>query len=148
MEAARSRMELIPKREQARGPQRPAATAASSEQAVGHLLEAFGLLARRGIGSLAWSTPYDQDPIAFLLDAVTDAMNVWGPNGQIVFRNRAAIRLDAGSCSDASLLSFVDRGRRFERRCTRCGFQGVEYVLEVIREVWPLDKESSDRVHG
>ena len=145
MEAARGQMELIPKRKHARGPQRSAATPASSEQAVGHLLGAFRLLARRGTGSMPWSTPYDHDPIAFLLDAVTDAMNVWGPNGQLVFRNRAAAQLDAGSCGDAFVLSFVERGRHFERRCMRCDFQGTAYVLEVVREVWPLARDSSDR---
>jgi hypothetical protein len=107
----------------------------AGEQAVADLLRAFELLNRRGTGVSAWAAPFRDDPLAFLLDSTSDAMSVWGGGGELLYQNRAAAGLNVGHREAAPLEEFSSRGRRFERRCLRCGFQGAEYVLEIIREV-------------
>jgi hypothetical protein len=118
-----------------RGSQRAAALFASSEQAVSELLAAFELLTHRGSGVSPWAAPFLEHPVAFLLDTMTDAMNVWGSEGELLYQNRAAAALGLGRREAAALEVFTSRGRRFERRCLSCRLQGAEYVLEIIHEL-------------
>lgn len=114
----------------------------TSERAASSLLHALRLLSRRGPGGLAWSTPFHEDPIAFMLDSMNDAFNVWDADGKLVFQNRAGLGLGLGRASDAAYEVFSSGGRRFERRCQRCRARGQSFVLEIIHEVPPL--ESAD----
>jgi hypothetical protein len=107
----------------------------ASEQAFSDLLNAFELLNRRGTGAAAWAAPFLDDPVAFLLDTMSDAMNVWNADGQLLYQNRAAVGLGLGCAEAAPLEEFYWQGRRFERRCLCYRLQGVEYVLEILHEV-------------
>lgn len=131
------RIELVPMPKRSVGLQQHQALPRSParEQAIADLLAAFDLLARRGEGALPWAAPFRDDPIAFLLDTVSDGANVWGPGGQLLYQNRAARELGVGLSSDVPVEEFSARGRRFERRCLRCRSSRGEYVLEIIREI-------------
>ena len=68
----------------------------------------------------------------FLLDALGDAVNLWGPCDELLYRNHAAARLDLGP-PQASPLEIVAAGEsRLERRCLRFQCDGEDYVLEII----------------
>src|ERR671921_287894 len=69
---------------------------ASGEIGSAALVAAFTLLARRGTGLTAWTAFFRHDPIAFLLDTTTDAINLWGSGGELLYRNRAGERLKLG----------------------------------------------------
>ena len=70
------------------------------EQAVSALLSAFELLTNRGNGSAAWASPFRDNALAFLLDSMSDAANLWGSAGELLYRNRAAEQLGIGRCDD------------------------------------------------
>ena len=106
-----------------------------AERAAAELLEAFALLTRRGPGDGAWAAPFLHDPIAFLLDSISDAANVWGPGGELLYRNRAATELDIGYFHAAPVQQFYLSRRCFERRSMRYRSHGADYLLEIIREV-------------
>jgi hypothetical protein len=99
------------------------------------LLAAFDLLSRRGEGPSAWATPFRDDPIAFLLDTMSDAVTLWGPTGQPLNQNRAALELRLGNGNEAALQSFWARGEAFERRCLSSQAGKRDYMLEIIRQV-------------
>jgi hypothetical protein len=107
----------------------------TSEKAAEALVGAFGLLARHGTGMFPWATSFRHDPIAFLLDTIGDAANLWGSDGELLYQNRAASELGKGCCDAKPLEEFSARGRRFERRCIRCDTHGGEFILEVIHDV-------------
>jgi hypothetical protein len=121
------------------GPLPPMEPDVCSERATHSLLHAVGLLSRRGIGGLAWSTPFHDDPIAFMLDSINDALNVWDSEGRLVYQNRTAMGLGIGRSSDSAYEQFSSDGRRFERRCQRCRARGRSFLLEIIHEVPALD---------
>jgi hypothetical protein len=96
------------------------------------LVAAFALLARRGMGPLAWTAFFRHDPIAFLLDTTSDAINLWRSSGELLYRNRAAERLKIGGPEESGREVWWPRGRRFERRCCRFRCGNEEYMVEVI----------------
>lgn len=108
------------------------------EQAVSALLAAFELLSRRGSGSAAWARPFRDNALSFLLDSMSDATNLWGPGGALLYRNHASERLDIGHFDDAAIGELTFHGRRFERRSTRCMHRGEEYVIEILAERAPV----------
>jgi hypothetical protein len=108
------------------------------EQAVSALLAAFELLSHRGSGSAAWAWPFRDNALAFLLDSMSDAINLWGPSGDLVYRNRASERLDIGHFDYAAIGELTFQGRHFERRSTRCMHRGEEYVIEILAERGPV----------
>jgi hypothetical protein len=57
------------------------------------LLDAIERLSRRGTGPAAWA-PVFEDPLAFLLDAISDGLVVRGSDGQVVFANSLANQLE------------------------------------------------------
>lgn len=83
----------------------------------------------------AWATPLAEDPIAFLLDAVDESVNVWTAAGQLLWSNRAVADLDLDCAGHPGVTSFARGDRRFERRCLAFDSYGVTYVLEVVREL-------------
>lgn len=98
------------------------------------LVAAFALLARRGNGPLAWTTFFRHDPIAFLLDSTSDAINLWGPQGELLYRNRAAEGLKMGRSDETPREVLWPSGRRLERRCCRFRCGNAEYVLEILTQ--------------
>jgi hypothetical protein len=98
------------------------------------LVAAFTLLARRGMGPMAWTAFFRHDPIAFLLDTTSDAINLWGSQGELLYRNRAAERLKVGRPDEAVREVLWTSGRRSERRCCRFRCGHAEYLLEIIGE--------------
>lgn len=104
------------------------------EQAVSALLCAFELLTHRGNGNAAWASPFRDNALAFLLDSMSDATNLWGPEGELLYRNRAAEQLGIGRCDDAAAEELTIHGRHFERRAARCRYGSKEYVFEILRE--------------
>ena len=112
----------------------PSVSAArAGEQACVVLLRAFSLVARRGEGLTGWAAPFRHDPIAFLLDSMSDAANLWSRDGHLLFRNRAASELDLGYAGERPVGEFQERGRRFERRTVSYQHDGRELLLEIIR---------------
>lgn len=112
--------------------------------ALGQLLRAFALLNQRGTGGQAWAAPFRDNPIAFLLDSMSDALTIWSSSGELLFQNRYAARLAGRQGSkahhggklrhsrDVPLERFTSLGQRFERRSLRCAGEGIEYVIEIV----------------
>jgi hypothetical protein len=106
------------------------------------LLTAFDLIARRGSGESSWAAPLGGNPIAFLLDSISDAANLWSADGALLCRNRASMAFGLIPFVPAAIYepesaveAFSVRGRQYERRCLRCRMQAADYVLEVIHEL-------------
>lgn len=104
---------------------------------LAELFEAFELLSHRGIGLSAWAAPFRDDPLAFLLDTVSDAARIWNARGDLVYENRAAAQIRVGGSNETPIEVLVVNGRSFERRCLRCHLHDTDYVLEIVREVPP-----------
>jgi len=117
------------------------------EQAVSALLSAFELLTHRGNGSEAWASPFRDNALAFLLDSMSDATNLWGSEGALLYRNRAAEELGIGRYDDTAVEELTIRGRRFERRTARCRCEGKEYLFEILRDLelprFPIERALS-----
>src|SRR6266568_8784403 len=88
------------------------------EQGAAAILGAVERVGRRSEGPEAWVASPATDPVAFLLDTVADAVNLWG-QGSLVYRNRAAERLGLASSEFASDESLEAAGTAFRRRCLR-----------------------------
>ena len=87
-------------------------------------------------------TRNDDDPLTFLLDSVSDAVNLWSADGQLLYRNRASGSLHAvfvptapSQDRESEVEKFALLGRSFERRYLRCHIERQDYYLEVIRDV-------------
>jgi hypothetical protein len=125
-----------------------------NDNALGQLLRAFALLNQQGIGVLAWAAPFRDNPIAFLLDSMSDALSVWSSSGELLFQNRYAAYLaerHGGKVRhrlEAPLERFTSRGQRFERRALRCTGDGLEYVIEIIHPLTPGDGAPTRAVPG
>jgi hypothetical protein len=104
------------------------------EQALSALLDAFELLNHRGDGREAWASPFRDNALAFLLDTMGDATNLWDPDGRLLYRNRAAQELGLGQADDTGAEELFVAGRRFQRRTAQCSCRGRLYMLEVLRE--------------
>ena len=99
------------------------------------LIRALELLNRRGPGVLGWAAPFRDDPLAFVLDSMSDALNLWKAGGQLLFSNSAALSLGLEWRDATPFEQFSAKGRRFERRCIRYSADGGEYVLEIVRQM-------------
>lgn len=125
-----------------------------NDNALSQLLRAFALLNQQGTGVLAWAAPFRDNPIAFLLDSMSDALSVWSSSGELLFQNRHATHLaerhgdKARHRLDAPLERFTSRGRRFERRSVRCTGDGIEYVIEIVHPLTPGDGAPTRAVPG
>lgn len=114
-----------------------------NDNALGQLLRAFALLNQQGTGVLAWAAPFRDNPIAFLLDSMSDALSVRSSSGELLFQNRYAAHLaerNGGKVHprlEAPLERFTSGGQRFERRSLRCTGDGIEYVIEIVHPLTP-----------
>lgn len=106
-----------------------------TDVAFAALLSAFELLAQRGDGSEPWALPFRDNVLAFLLDSMGDAANLWSAEGELLYRNRASEQLHFGRFDAPATAQLTYRGRRFERRAAECTSRGRRYVLEILREV-------------
>ncbi|WP_447980165.1 hypothetical protein [Candidatus Nitrospira bockiana] len=107
---------------------------AGGEIATAALVAAFELPAYRGAGPLPWAASFRHNPIVFLLDTMTDAVNLWGSRGELLYRNRAAEQLGLGRCEETAHDVLLSSGRHLERRCCRFRCGHAEYFLEIIGE--------------
>lgn len=101
--------------------------------AAAALLSAMEHLRFQGTGPQAWATSFRHDPIAFLLDAMSDAVNVWSAEGQLVYRNPSSAELGLGRFEDIALVVIADGEVRYQRRCLRFRAPNAEFLLEIIR---------------
>jgi hypothetical protein len=117
-----------------------ASRAPSIESSVRSLVHALELLARRGTGGAAWAVPFGEDPIAFVLDTMTDGVTLWSLAGELLYKKRAATELGATAGAHAESVEapmelFASGGKHFARRSSRCVFQGAVYFVGSIRVV-------------
>jgi hypothetical protein len=122
-------------RAEERQPPPPAPWAAS----IAALLHAFTTLLRRGTGPFAWAPTYEDDAVAWLLDAMSDAVTLWGPDGRMLYQNAAAGDLGLPLAADHTVGRFEANGRLYERRCARFQQGDVDLVLEIVRVVRPTE---------
>lgn len=91
------------------------------------ILKSLRILRRRGMGDAAWTTSLEEEPLTFLLDAVSDAWIVRTEKGAVLFANRAAKDLDLESREFTRFEKFVFQELQYEKRGLR--YAGV--TLEV-----------------
>lgn len=111
-----------------RGSQRPGIT----DPAARALMSAMELLSYRSGGADAWVRSFHDDPIAFLLDSIADAVTVTDDRGAVIYRNRAGMTLRVSATEDESLIVVSASGERYERRCQRFAVGRKAFVLEVL----------------
>jgi hypothetical protein len=116
-------------------PEPDAAPAPPDESPMLALLGALRRLSRRGDGRLAWGTPLVDDPIAFLLDTTSDYVNVWGPGGELVFSNHAAVEPRLERPAGSAIERLAIGGRQLERRSLPFSVFDRTYLVEVVREI-------------
>lgn len=112
---------------------RPVSIRPIEDVGAAELLAACHLLSTRGSGSQAWTLWYRHDPVAFLLDAMDEAVTLWAAEGQPLFRNRTAEAFNVAWRGYAAAESFHYGDRDLERRCLAFTLGGRDYVLEIIR---------------
>ena len=99
---------------------------------MGALVEAFALLQHRSGGAEAWAPVLSDNPLAFLLDALEDAIfRRDEESGRLLYSNRAARRLPAHCrCEDVAVAGVPSL------RCRRMSFRwrNSTLVLEVIHQ--------------
>lgn len=100
------------------------------------LLAALQRLSFRAGEPGAWAAPLAEDPIAFLLDTVGEAVNVWTIGGELVYSNRAATEpTEFDGPARSGVTSYRRGGRHFERRALAFDAYRTTYVIEVVREL-------------
>jgi len=80
------------------------------------ILKSLRILRRRGTGDSAWTTSLDEEPLTFLLDAVSDAWIVRTLKGGVLFANQAARELDLESREFSKFETFSIQDVRYEKR--------------------------------
>jgi hypothetical protein len=112
---------------------RPVPTSPSS---VAALLRAVQTLMRRGTGPQAWVASYEEDPVAFLLDAVDVPVRLWSADGRLVYQNAAAEhsgRSGGAERTPPAETTWVVAGHgAVARRVVRFQHAGERYVLEIV----------------
>lgn len=121
-------------------PLQPTRLLAAEDRAVTALLTACELLARRGPDPQGWTTPFRKNPIAFLLDTMNTAVNLWGPDGVLIYSNRAAEQIGLDHRDEMVPEESARDGSGYERRCVRLEYDGEDYVLEIVQEFRGRDR--------
>lgn len=80
------------------------------------ILKSLRILRRRGSGESAWTTSLDEEPLTFLLDAVSDAWIVRTSKGGVLFANQAARELDLESRVFSKFETFRYQEIQYEKR--------------------------------
>jgi hypothetical protein len=97
------------------------------------LLAALVRVTRRAEGPKAWAAPLAGDPVAFLLDAIDEVVNVWDARGHLLFSNRPGT--DLGWPESARVERVTQGDSRYDRRCLDFTLPGGRYLIEVISPV-------------
>ncbi len=100
------------------------------------LVAALYRLSWRGEGEEPWAPALAEDPLAFLLDAIGDAVILREQGGRLMYANPAARRLrlpEQALERELELLELEDA--RYERRCMTFQHGAARLVLEVLRRV-------------
>ncbi len=100
--------------------------------AAAALLSALEHLCCQGSGPQPWIVSFHHDPIAFLLDAMSDAVNVWSAEGRLVYQNPSSAELGLGRFEDTALVTIVNGEIRYQRRCLKFRVPNAEFLLEII----------------
>lgn len=103
---------------------------------VAALLRAVQTLMRRGTGPQAWVSSYEDDPVAFLVDAIDAPILLWSPDGKVLYQNLAAQQpkwTTAIEQPPPTQSSRVVIGRDVVyRRAMRFQHAGEHYILEIL----------------
>jgi len=99
------------------------------------LLSALRHLGFRAGEPGAWGAPLARDPIAFLLDSITEAVNVRTTSGELIYSNRTAAELDPLGPADPGVSELARGGQRFERRAVAFETVDATYIVEILREI-------------
>ena len=99
------------------------------------LLSALRHLAFRAGEPGAWGAPLARDPIAFLLDSITEAVNVRTTSGELVYSNRSAADFGPFGPADPGVTELARGGQRFERRAVAFEAVGTTFIVEILREI-------------
>ncbi|HEY8927027.1 MAG TPA: hypothetical protein VIU64_21740 [Polyangia bacterium] len=99
------------------------------------LLSALRRLEFRAGEPGAWGAPLSRDPIAFLLDSITEAVNVRTTSGELVYSNRSAAELAPLGPPDPGVSEVARDGQRFERRAVAFETIDATYIVEILREI-------------
>jgi hypothetical protein len=100
---------------------------------IAALLAALVRVTRRAEGPGAWGAPLAEDPVAFLLDAIEEVVNVWDASGRLLFSNRPGT--DLGWPGSARVERVTQGGSRYDRRCLDFTLPSGRYLIEVISRV-------------
>ncbi len=95
------------------------------------LLEAIERLRRQGPGPCAWRTSFCDDPIAFILDSISDALVLRDEKGKVLYANNAAHQLGILNACDQDYEEFYDHGIKYFRRSMRYQLPNQVIVIEV-----------------
>ena len=117
------------------GPEPPQQEAVPEASNLLPLLSALRHLAFRAGEPGAWGAPLARDPIAFLLDSITEAVNVRTASGELVYSNRSAADFGPLGSADPGVTELARGGQRFERRAVAFEAVGTTYVVEIVREI-------------
>ncbi|MBX3172440.1 MAG: hypothetical protein KF760_33860 [Candidatus Eremiobacteraeota bacterium] len=98
------------------------------------LLDAIERLARRGSGPAAWA-PVFEDPLAFLLDAISDGLLVRGRNGEVVFANALANQLELGERAFTAYEEFERGGESYAARGLRLELPDGPFTFTLVTRV-------------
>ncbi|MBI3927178.1 MAG: hypothetical protein HY319_16700 [Armatimonadetes bacterium] len=101
----------------------------------GVLLEAVERLRRQGPGPEGWRISLQDDPVAFLLDSVADAILVRSDVGEVIYANPVAERMALSERSAASFERFQWDGLEYERRSLQCRWRHRRLILEVASRI-------------
>jgi PAS domain-containing protein len=91
------------------------------------ILKSLRILRRRGTGDSAWTTSLEEEPLTFLLDAVSDAWIVRNQKGGVLFANQAARELELESRTFSRFETFIFQELEYEKR----GLSYAGITLEV-----------------
>lgn len=104
------------------------------------LMDAFAQLRRRGPGASGWAMPLTDNPLSFLLDAMSDAVLVREPGGKVIHRNRAALALPVLDRPPVAVERIHIGQRYYERRCLCVDEQPYGLVIEVLSALHQEDR--------
>ena len=98
------------------------------------ILKSLRILRRRGMGDSAWTTSLEEEPLTFLLDAVSDAWIVRHEKGGVLFANQAAKDLQLEARQFARFETFGMAGKEYEKRGIRYAGITLEVATRVVVE--------------
>ena len=105
---------LVPQRKnQHRRHWRPEPEPAVEFDVLQVLLNSLTRVRRRGHGPSAWAPVFDNDPLAFLLDSISDAFVVRGMDDRVIFDNPLARELRLGERRFSLYEEFEVDGEQF-----------------------------------